>query len=371
MRFEHLYIHVPFCARRCVYCDFAIAVRSAIPVDVYRAALERELEQRHDRVTLDLATVYMGGGTPSKLGAEGIVRLMDVVRRRATIRADAEVTIEVNPEDVTAAVVRAWADAGVNRLSIGVQSFDDAVLKWMHRTHDSAAARRAVRVARDAGVSNVSLDLIFAAPSTLNRDWPADLDAALSLEPAHLSVYGLTVEERTPLGRWVARQTIDEAPEETFAHEFSVAHRTLTSAGFEHYEVSNYGRPGTQSRHNWAYWQRARYAGVGPSAHEFNGATRRWNKDAYVQWEEAVAGGVDPSAGSELLDARQVAAEATYLGLRTSAGVPVSAPDTPYLEPWLEAGWARVDGSVVRLTPDGWLRLDSLAIALTQARSRY
>jgi len=365
-----LYIHVPFCARRCVYCDFSIAVRSRIPVDEYLRAIEREWE-RHRDSTFDLDTVYLGGGTPSKLGASGITRLLDAVRRHARVRDDAEVTLEANPEDVTAETIRAWRSAGVNRLSLGVQSFDDRVLAWMHRTHDAEKARTALDVARQEGIGNLSIDLIFAVPDALERSWARDLDAALALEPPHISVYGLTIEERTPLGRWVADTRVAEAPEDVFAADFLRARQALTSAGLEHYEVSNYGRPGYHSRHNWAYWCRKPYGGIGPSAHEFSGTARRWNAEPYVEWLAKTSRGEDPLSGCEELTSEQAKAEEVYLNLRTAAGLSLSPAEREHVQPWIESGWAVVDGTKLRLTGDGWLRLDALANDLTLFRSRY
>ena len=208
----HVYIHVPFCARRCVYCDFSIAVRRSVPVEEYVRAVGAELAHRHAAAVLDLDTLYFGGGTPTKLGAEGVARLVGAISEHASIRSSAEVTLEANPEDISADAARAWRAAGVNRVSLGVQSFEDPVLSWMHRTHDSAAAHRAIESLRDAGLTNISIDLIFAAPSAVARTWERDLDTAVALELPHISVYGLTVEERTPLGRRVARHDLSEAP---------------------------------------------------------------------------------------------------------------------------------------------------------------
>jgi oxygen-independent coproporphyrinogen-3 oxidase len=355
-----------------VYCDFSIAVRPRVPTREYLRALEQELLARHVGSEFDLATLYFGGGTPSKLGGNGISRLMEIVRCRAGLRENAEITLEANPEDVSADAVRAWQRAGVNRLSLGVQSFDDDVLRWMHRTHDARTARRAIDIARDQGLANISLDLIFALPTSLHRAWREDLDAALSLNVPHLSVYGLTVEERTPLGRWVARNDIVEAAEDTFENEFLWAHCVLTSAGFEHYEVSNYGMPGHHSRHNWAYWTRKPYGGIGPSAHEFDGGERRWNTSAYADWSERSARGEDMTAGREELRTEQCVAEEVYLSLRTTAGLRIFPEERGHIEPWVAAGWAEVGQDfVLRLTAAGWLRLDSLANALTLFRSRY
>jgi oxygen-independent coproporphyrinogen-3 oxidase len=368
---EHLYVHVPFCARRCVYCDFSIAVRSTVPVEEFLGAIQGELAARHANASFHLATLYFGGGTPSKLGGKGVAALIDCIRQRAELADSAEITLEANPEDVTPANATAWLAAGVNRVSLGVQSFNDGVLQWMHRTHDSSTARRAIETLRAAGITNLSIDLIFATPPNVEREWQRDLDAALELDVPHLSVYGLTVEPRTPLGKWVARRDAAEAAEDDFASEFMAAHDALTTAGYGHYEVSNYARAGRESRHNRAYWLRAPYAGLGPSAHEFDGSRRRWNIDAYVAWHEAASGGADPLDGSEQLTADQVTAEEVYLGLRTDGGVRLSSAELPSVSSWVSADWARVDGEIVRLTALGWLRLDSLAAALTHVRSRY
>ena len=372
MSLEHLYVHVPFCARRCVYCDFSIAVRATVPVDDYLAAVEGELAARHGATSFLLKTLYFGGGTPSKLGADGVARLVDVIRRRGVLAAAAEVTLEANPEDVTIAAASAWREAGVNRVSLGVQSFDDAVLLWMHRTHDAAMATRAIETLRAAGITNVSIDLIFATPAGVAREWRRDLDAALALDTPHLSVYGLTIEPRTPLGRWIARRDAREAEEDVFAAEFLAAHNALTQRGYGHYEVSNYSRAGHESRHNRAYWMRYPYAGIGPSAHEFDGVRRRWNFDAYVAWQvAAAAAGSDPVEGAEELGAGHVTAEEVYLGLRTDLGVRLVPAEASLVAPWVDAGWARVENEVLQLSASGWLRLDSLAAALTHVRSRY
>jgi oxygen-independent coproporphyrinogen III oxidase len=231
---RHVYVHVPFCARRCSYCDFSIAVRRTTPTDEYLAALRTELEGVRPAI---VDTIYFGGGTPSRLGGEGVARLLDVVRERYTSAPAAEVTLEANPEDVTPEAARAWLRAGVNRLSLGAQSFDDRVLSWMHRTHAAAAIERAVRTARDAGFGSISLDLIFSLPESLQRNWERDLHAAIALAPEHVSLYGLTVEPATPLARWRDRGAVTEAPEESYEREYLLAHELLTQAGFEHYEV--------------------------------------------------------------------------------------------------------------------------------------
>ena len=369
---RHAYVHVPFCARRCSYCDFAIAVRREVPVAAYVEALGRELALRSGELgggALD--TLYLGGGTPSRLGADGLAATLHAMGEHVSLRAGAEVTIEANPDDVSADAGAAWRAAGVNRVSLGAQSFDDAALGWMHRPHDAAAIGAAVRALRAAGIENISLDLIFALPDSLGRDWSRDLDAALALEPEHISLYGLTVEPHTPLGRWTARGAVAEAPEERYEREFLLAHERLSAAGLEHYEVSNFARPGFRSRHNGSYWRRVPYAGFGPSAHSFDGQRRRWNVGAYAAWAAALGTGRDALEGEEVLTEENQAAERVYLGLRTTDGLELTPAELARTESWRRAGWAWLEGSRLRLTPLGWLRLDALAADLTVVGSRY
>jgi oxygen-independent coproporphyrinogen-3 oxidase len=363
-------VHVPFCARRCSYCDFAIAVRKFVPVDDFVGGVVRECALRIPDAPLELDTLYLGGGTPSRLGGDGLVRVIEALTHRARLAPGAEVTIEANPEDVTERRASAWRAAGVNRISIGAQSFDPLVLAWMHRTHTAEDIPRAVRAARSAGIDNVSLDLIFAAPEEQTRDWRRDVDAVLALEPPHLSLYGLTVEPGTPLARWRARGQSHEAPEERFEHEFLDAHNRLASAGYDHYEVSNYARAGARSRHNAAYWARVPYLGLGPSAHSFDGAARWWNAAAYAEWLRALTAGGDPLSEREVLTEEQAEAERTYLGLRTTAGLAVPDDVEPVVSRWVEEGWAALTAGRLTLTPLGWLRLDALAAVLTPIASR-
>ena len=386
---RHLYAHVPFCARRCTYCDFAIAVRRVVPVDEYLAAFDAELRLRwanNRDWTLD--TLYFGGGTPSRLGADGIARAIDSVRRVATLAAGVEVTIEANPEDVSPAVARGWREAGVNRVSLGIQSFDDATLQWMHRVHDAERAERAVAELRDAGIENFSIDLIFALPDELTtRSWERDLARAAALEPPHVSLYGLTVEPHTPLGKSLAVGGVTEAGEDRYERDFLLAHEVMTAAGLEHYEVSNFGKPGLHSRHNSAYWRSVPYAGVGPGAHELRTEgermVRRWNDEVYVRWARAVTAGRDPIAGEETLTPENRIAEEVYLGLRSTLGLEVRGEEHERVATWVGAGWAELREEafresragertrlVLRLTPLGWLRLDALAADLTAFRSR-
>lgn len=365
----HLYIHVPFCARRCSYCDFAIAVRRQVPSQAYAAAILREWAgwQEH-AVWLEspaVETIYFGGGTPSRLAADQLAALLRRFRRDRAVVAEAEITLEANPDDVTPANAAAWSEAGVNRVSLGAQSFSRQALDWMHRTHNEAQIGNAVHTLRSAGLRNLSLDFIYALPAGIERDWNNDLDRALALEPTHLSLYALTVESGTPLGHWTARGEATPAPDDRAADEFLASHQRLSQAGFEHYEVSNAARPGFRARHNSAYWRRRPFIGLGPAAHSGFGALRTWNLREWEEYRRRSEAGESVCSASETLVPEQVALEELYLGLRTSEGVEASRVPSEHAERWRRAGWATEQGERLRLTPEGWLRLDALVASLT------
>lgn len=364
----HLYLHVPFCARRCSYCDFAIAVRREVPSDAYVDAVLREwgLWQTDPVWDLspDIQTVYFGGGTPSRVTPVSIGRILDQIGADRTIAAGAEITLEANPEDVTPAVAAAWRAAGVNRVSLGVQSFDPAVLQWMHRTHTAGHVPLAVEALRSSGIEDLSLDLIFGLPAALGRDWAADLERAFALHPEHLSLYGLTVEAHTPLGHWTQRGEVTPVDEDRYAAEFLLAHEALGAHGYEHYEISNAGRPGNRARHNSAYWRRAPFVGLGPAAHSGLGAERRWNVREWAAYQRLLKAGKCPLEGREFLDNAAVTLEELYLGLRTSEGLALQQLPAPLTRQWEQSGWATIVSGRVRLTAEGWLRLDALVPAI-------
>jgi oxygen-independent coproporphyrinogen III oxidase len=364
----HIYLHVPFCGRRCSYCDFAIAVRRATPAAAYVEAVLQEWARRRLHPAWSespqIDTIYFGGGTPSRLPPDAIACLVDRLGAEHPFARHAEITLEANPEDVVPAAARAWRAAGVNRLSLGVQSLDDRVLAWMHRTHDAGAVPDAVSAARAAGFEDLSLDLIFGLPDQLERNWQADLERALALEPDHVSLYGLTTEPHTPLARWTARGAVRPADEIRYAAEYLAAHAALTAAGFEHYEVSNAARPGRRARHNSAYWGRAPYLGLGPSAHSAATGERWWNIRDWTAYERAISQGREWVAGRETLDPASCRLETLYLGLRTVDGIPASLVAAPTAAAWAECGWAELVGDRLRLTIEGWLRLDALVAAV-------
>jgi oxygen-independent coproporphyrinogen III oxidase len=363
----HVYIHVPFCARRCSYCDFAIAVRREVPSAAYTDAVLREWSLWQSEPVWDgdapIHTIYFGGGTPSRISADSVARVLDRISRDRPVAQDAEITLEANPDDVTLPLAAAWRAAGINRVSLGVQSFDPAVLRWMHRVHTSDDVPRAVEALRCAGIDDLSLDLIFGLPADLGRDWESDLGRAFNLQPEHLSLYGLTVEPHTVLGHRAGRGELTPVDEEQYASEFLIAHQMLLSQGYDHYEVSNAALPGHRSRHNSAYWQREAFIGLGPSAHSGYANERRWNLREWAAYERAIMSGASPVAGRELLDRDAVRLEEVYLGLRTSDGLPAGSFRPHIREQWEKSGWASCLHDRLQLTPEGWLRLDALVPA--------
>jgi oxygen-independent coproporphyrinogen-3 oxidase len=368
----HLYLHVPFCARRCSYCDFAIAVRRTVPSREFADAVLEEWQSWQDHPAWGgssaVDTIYFGGGTPSVLDPGELARILDAIRARRPVAAGAEVTLEANPDDIRPDRVAAWRAAGINRISLGVQSFDPGVLAWMHRTHTAESIPEAMSLLRAHGFGNVSIDLIFALPAHLERDWGRDLDLAFALEPEHLSLYGLTVEDRTPLARWVARGETARPDDESYAAEFLQAGVALAAHGYERYEVSNAARPGFRARHNSAYWRRRPFIGLGPSAHSGLGNERRWNVREWAAYQAAIARGESPVNGMETLDAPAIALEDLYLGLRVREGVREDLVPPATVSGWMARGWAHRGGGRVRLTDEGWLRLDALVAAVEMPR---
>jgi len=364
----HVYLHVPFCARRCSYCDFAIAVRRDVPSQAYADAVLREWQfWQEDPIwtsSPEIQTIYFGGGTPSRISAETVARILEQISSDRPLASGAEITLEVNPDDVSLATAEAWRRAGVNRISLGVQSFDPSVLRWMHRVHSADQVPRAAEALRCARIEDLSLDLIFGLPTELERNWEADLNRALELAPEHLSLYGLTVEPHTVLGHRAGRGEVTPVDEDRYAVEFLMAHQALQERGYQHYEVSSACLPGHRARHNSAYWRRAPFIGLGPSAHSGFGNERRWNLREWAQYERAIGAGQSPVAGREELDDSAIRLEELYLGLRTQDGLPESGLPSETRVAWERTGWATTTGGRVRLTPEGWLRLDALVASV-------
>jgi len=372
---RNVYVHAPFCARRCFYCDFAVQVRRDADPEPWAEAIRREraLLDAEGRAELapSLETLYVGGGTPSLLGDQAMAHLADALGRRHLVGPTLEWTAEANPESVTPALARAWRRAGVNRMSLGVQSFQETVLRWMGRLHGAEGARRAVAEIRAAGIADLSVDLIFGLPEGLPRDWRADLQAAIALDVPHISLYGLTAETGTPLARGVTEGRISMAGEARYEEEYLEASERLGSAGYHQYEVSNFARDGAESRHNRAYWDDRPYLGLGNSSHSYLPPLRRWNLREWPAYLSEVESDRLPVGGEELPAVAARRLEWIWLGLRTDRGLPLERLPGVGVEArirdWIRRGLAGKDEDRIRLTARGWLLLDTLAVELDEA----
>ncbi|HEY7107660.1 MAG TPA: radical SAM family heme chaperone HemW [Acidimicrobiia bacterium] len=354
-----VYVHIPFCASRCDYCDFATWTDRGHLVDRYVDACVTDIERR---ALPSASSVFFGGGTPSLLPAEQLVRILDAI----PVRRGAEVTVECNPDSADPGKLAAYAAAGVNRVSLGVQSMRPHVLAALGRTHDQANVRRSVAWARDAGIARVNVDVIYGTPGESDDDWRATLDDVLALRPSHVSAYALTVEPGTPLGRAVAAGTRAAPDDDDQATKYERADDRLRDAGLEWYEISNWSRPGEECRHNLLYWHQGRYAGVGCAAHGHDvgpdGAARRWwNVRTPERYIDAVGAGRTAEAGDERLDPPARRAERLALGLRTRAGIKLGAA---------EAELPRVESCVDELVAAGLLDVASGGRVVLTRRGR-
>ena len=314
------YVHVPFCQSKCPYCDFySITDTSLIPA--YLSALEKEA-QRHQDAFPVFDTLYLGGGTPTLLDGAQLGALVDNLRRHFHFAADTEFTIEANPDDLTAEKLRLFKDLGVNRVSLGVQSLNDAELRFLGRRHTARRARRALSLARAAGFANLGVDLIYGLPGQQEETWIRTLEQVLEFSPEHLSCYQLTLAPDTPLGRRAARGELKPLGEEEERAFFLLTARFLADRGFIQYEVSNFAREKRCfCRHNLKYWRHAPYLGLGPGAHSFNGSRRWWNHGELKRYHAALAADAAPVAGEETLTPSQLRLESLYLGFRSLDGV--------------------------------------------------
>jgi oxygen-independent coproporphyrinogen-3 oxidase len=376
-----LYVHVPFCVSLCPYCDFVVYAGSDARgprsrIAAFVDALLTEIDLRADAATAlaPLASVYLGGGTPSLLPTESVAAILARVRARFGIAEDAEVTLEANPGPDERGQAAGWRDAGVTRLSFGAQSLDQGELRRLGRRHRPSDVRDAVADARAAGIGSVSLDLLYDVPGQTVASWAATLEEALALDPDHLSLYALTLDDPDAEGltgptgdhlpttrgarRW-RRAAVAEQDDDRAADQYRQAAARLAAEGFRGYEISNWARPDHECRHNLAYWERRPYEAVGPGAHAFDGTSRRWNAarlDRYLAALTPADGSAArlPPGDSETIDAPTAAAEAAILALRLDTGLPLAAADDLSLAEALN--WARAVG-LLRATDDDRLVL--------------
>jgi oxygen-independent coproporphyrinogen III oxidase len=364
-----LYLHIPFCVRKCGYCDFYSedGKRGELPrfLDALHLEIRLHSEGRFARAeTVD--TVFFGGGTPSLLDPASVEDLLGIIGRTFHLSDSPEITIEANPGTVDADRLRGFHAAGVNRISLGIQSFSDSDLLVLGRLHASGEAAEAITEARRAGFDNLGLDLIFGIPGQTPADWEATLRTALSFGPEHVSAYALTVHPGTPLGRRIHGGEMAEPGEEVMTAMFRRTSDLLIPAGYDHYEVSNFARPGKRCRHNLGYWTFMPYLGFGPSAHSFTERKRFWNVSDLVDYTDRLELNRLPVEGSERIGRDKKRLEAIALGLRCSEGVLLDwiGKKENLIPPLVEEGIARVENGSLKLTEMGFLLADAVAAEL-------
>jgi len=367
------YLHVPFCVQRCHYCSFNTAPLEAGQMDPYLRALHGELDVLGALSwagDVTIATVFLGGGTPSLLEPEALAAILDDLRARWRLADGAEVTVECNPESVTRERLARYRAAGVTRVSLGVQALDDTVLKTLGRLHDARGARAAFDAAREAGYDDVSVDVMYGLPGLAVDAWASDVERVLAWDPDHVSAYALTLDGGSP---WGAGGVENLPAEDDVVAQYWALTRAAAARGFEHYEISNYARPGHRARHNLGYWRAGEYLAAGPGACGFVGDVRYGNIKPLTRWRAAVDAGTLPVETSERLTPRQRLAERLILGLRTSDGVPAAwlaerTASEPALarriDEWERAGHLVADGARVRLTESGFILSDALFVDL-------
>jgi oxygen-independent coproporphyrinogen-3 oxidase len=369
-----VYVHIPFCVQRCGYCSFNTAPHRPEAMGRFLGALLAEIEGAGEAPwapAVSVATVFLGGGTPSLLTAEQMAAILDRLRRRFAVDAAAEITVECNPESLSRERLAGFREAGATRISLGVQSLDDRILPVLDRLHSAADARRAFEAAREAGFDNVSADLIYGLPGLDLETWERTVEALLAWEPDHLSAYGLTLDEGS---RWRAAGPWDLPPEETVTAQYWRLAHAARDRGYEHYEISNYARRERRSAHNQIYWRGEEYLGLGPGACGFLGRVRYGNVKPVDRYCRLLETGRLPLDGHEILTPRQQQAERLILGLRMADGIPAAWLDERVtldpgrlpglLDSWRERELLTRHGGRVRLTEAGFLVSDALFVEL-------
>lgn len=365
-----LYIHIPFCARRCLYCDF-FSNTDMSHTAAYLEALSGEIGLRHGYLEGEpVETVYFGGGTPSQLRAADFSQIFDAIGRYFDLSICREVTLEANPDDISVAYLQALRPLPFNRISMGVQSFDPEDLRFLRRRHDREQALRAVALCKEHGYTNISIDLIYGLPGQTAAKWKANLAEVLRLDIPHISAYHLIYEEGTALYRLLEQEKVKPLEEEESLELFSILIDTLAEAGYAHYEISNFARPGFLSQHNRSYWQGKKYLGLGPSAHSYDGKSREWNVSSLSGYMQGIRAG-KPDLEREILTVHDQYNDYIITRLRTSEGIDLREIEVSFGAdyqdycckqslPFLEKGLLMREQERLRLTRAGIFLSDSL-----------
>ena len=363
-----IYIHTPFCRSRCSYCDFATGMYDSDAAARYVQALTKEISHWNEVTPEKIDTIYFGGGTPSLLCVDQLESILNAVRNRFTVNEEAEITLEINPgdggvtRDSRAISMQAWRQLGINRASFGAQTFVDRELKMLGRTHDSADIGHTFALLREAGFANINFDLIAGLPHQTLAGWKRNLGRALQLGPEHLSLYLLDVHEGTPLHDQIERGLRPKPDEDLAAEMYALMIREVCAAGYEHYEISNFSRPGFASRHNTKYWAREPYYGFGNSAHSHDGAHRRWaNQRDAINYVEVLETGHSPIVERTELTQEDARSEAIFLGLRLMSGIDFANYHAQFGDDLRE----QYNGELDRLKDAGLIEIDSEVLKLT------
>jgi oxygen-independent coproporphyrinogen-3 oxidase len=358
-----IYIHIPFCKRRCIYCDFFSTTQSEKKAE-YVHALVRELEIRKDYLdNEEIETIYLGGGTPSQLSQEELEEIFAHIYKVYKVTPDAEITLEANPDDLTPEYVSMLRTLPFNRISMGIQTFQEETLKLLHRRHTAQQAIEAFKRCREAGFQNISIDLMYGLPGETLETWEQDLQQAIALHPEHISAYHLIYEEGTALWNLREQNKVEEAEEELSLTLFKTLIERLTKAGYQHYEISNFCLPGLHSRHNSSYWTGKKYLGCGPSAHSFDGTSRQWNVSSLEKYLEGIRTG-QLDFEIEDLDLYTRYNDFVITSIRTCWGMSLSQLRTNYGEtlynyclrmakPHIQQGVLEIKEDTLKLTSEG------------------
>jgi oxygen-independent coproporphyrinogen-3 oxidase len=366
-----IYIHIPFCKQACHYCDFHFSTNQHTRKELV-LAISKEIEAQKNYLNGEpIETIYFGGGTPSVLSIEELSLIIETIRSTQQITSNPEITLEANPDDLSVPRLKEFSEAGINRLSIGIQSFHSDLLTFLNRVHNGPSAITSFKNARELGFNNISIDLIYAIPGQSESQWKEDIQTAIALQPDHLSCYSLTIEPKTVFGKWSATGKLKATEDEVASSHLETLMDEMERAGYEHYEISNFAKPGYYSKHNSSYWKQMKYLGVGPSAHSFDGNSRQFNISNNALYAKSVMKGVIPFE-IEVLSLADKINEYILTTLRTQWGTDLQKlqhdysydlkkENNEYLSTLLNNGFVILTNGVLQLTRKGKLIADKIS----------
>tara|TARA_B100000427_G_scaffold311718_1_gene302604 strand:- start:842 stop:1969 length:1128 start_codon:yes stop_codon:yes gene_type:complete len=357
-----IYVHIPFCSQACHYCDFHFSTSLKYKQRIINAINKELIMQKHYLKSQLIQTIYFGGGTPSLIDSMSLELILETIHHNYKLMQNTEITIEANPEDINQETILSWSTMGFNRVSLGVQSFRDQDLKYMNRIHNSTQARHAIRLLQESAINNLNVDLIYGYPELDNFAWKSNLDAVLSLKVPHLSCYCMTIEPKTPLYDFIKKGKHKQLNSGQGNAQFLIARKKLISSGYEHYEISNFSKPGYKSLHNNNYWNKTHYLGVGPSAHSFNGISRQWNiKNNHLYCKKIEDN--DSYYEVEILNNKNQINEYILTHIRTSIGM-----DTNYFKQNMsDVDYVNFTIAISKLEAQKLLKINDNSIVLTES----